>query len=215
MDISWARLWHLLTAVVALAALAAQLVLVVSGASVLVEEDPPGLPARLYRFAAYFTIQSNALVAIGAITLVRDPHRDGRSWRILRLGGVVGIAVTGLVHVTLLRPLLNLEGWSYVCDRLLHVAVPLLAVAGWLAFGPRPRVTAREVGWALGWPVVWLAGTLAVGSLSGWFPYPFLNFDREGWSSVLVACVGITMLLLAGFGAAALVDRRLGPAPPT
>ena len=214
MNSTWARGWHLLTAVVAVVAVIVQLSLVVAGESVLVDEDPPGLVERLYRFFAYFTIQSNILVATAAITLARDPQRDGSTWRVLRLAGVVGIFVTGVVHFFLLRPLLDLDGLGYVCDKLLHVVVPFLAVLGWLAFGPRPRVSLRAIGWALAWPIGWLAWTLVVGRLDGWFPYPFLDHDEEGWVSVLVACVGITVLFLVVFAGAHLADRRLlRPAP--
>ncbi|MGZ4456717.1 MAG: Pr6Pr family membrane protein, partial [Nocardioides sp.] len=160
-----ARWWHVVTAVVAVAALLLQTVLVVSGAAVLAETDPPGLAVRLGRLVSYFTVQSNLLVAVAAVTLARDPLRDGAAWRVLRLAGVVGIAVTGLVHFVLLRPLLDLSGWNYLADKMLHVAVPLLAIVGWAVFGPRPRVSGRTVGLMLLWPVAWLAWTLAVGGL--------------------------------------------------
>lgn len=203
-----ARLWHTLTAVVAVSALVLQLVLVVSGAAVLAETDPPGLVVRLGRFVSYFTIQSNLLVAVAAVTLARDPLRDGPGWRVLRLMGVVGIAVTGLVHFVLLRPLLHLHGWSYVADKLLHLAVPALALVGWAVFGPRPRVTGRTIGLALLWPVAWLVWTLAVGQLSGWYPYPFLDVGVHGWARVIGTSVAVTVLALALFGVALLVDRR-------
>ncbi|MBB6626662.1 Pr6Pr family membrane protein [Nocardioides sp. KIGAM211] len=213
MSHSWARRWHLVTAVVAVAALLLQLVLVVSGSAVLAEQDPPGLALRLGRFASYFTIQSNLLVAVAAITLARDPARDGAGWRVLRLAGVVGIAVTGLVHFVLLRPLLDLDGADYVADKLLHVAVPLLAVVGWVLLGPRPRASVRTAALALLWPLAWLAWTLAVGALSGWYPYPFLDPAEDGAGAVVVACLGITVLVVAFFGAALAVDRRAAPAP--
>src|SRR5690606_28950316 len=104
-----------------------------------------------------------------------DPAADGRLFRVLRLDAIVGITVTGLVHWFLLRPLLSLEGADYVADKLLHVVVPVLAVIGWAAFGPRPRVTAFVVRWALAWPVGWLVVTLVVGAISQWYPYPFLD----------------------------------------
>ena len=213
MSHTWARRWHAVTAVVAVAALLLQLVLVVSGSAVLAEQDPPGLALRLGRFASYFTVQSNLLVAVAAITLARDPARDGAGWRVLRLAGVVGIAVTGLVHVVLLRPLLDLDGADYVADKLLHVAVPLLAVVGWVLLGPRPRASVRTAALALLWPLAWLAWTLAVGALSGWYPYPFLDPAEDGAGAVVVACLGITVLVVAFFGAALAVDRRAAPAP--
>lgn len=206
-----ARGWHLLTAAVTLTALVLQVVLVLQGGRVLDEADPPGLGLRLARLVAYFTIQSNVLVAVATSLLALDPGRDGPAFRALRLAGTVGITVTGLVHFVLLRPLLDLTGADRLADKLLHVAVPLLAVAGWLAFGPRPRTDGRAVAVAFAWPVAWLALTLAVATR--WVPYPFLDFRAEGWAHVAVVCLGITALfaaLIAGFRYA---DRRL-PARP-
>ena len=53
-----------------------------------------------------------------------------------------------------------------------------------------------------------------VGAASGWFPYPFLDFEKEGWGSVLGVCVGITVLFLAIFALVHYLDRRLSPALP-
>ncbi len=210
-----ARGWHTLTAAVTVAALVLQLVLVVQGGRVLDEADPPALGLRLARFAAYFTIQSNLLVAIATTLLARDPSRDGRGFRALRLAATVGITATGLVHFLLLRPLLDLTGADWVADKMLHMVVPLLAVVGWFAFGPRPRIDPRAIGVAFAWPLGWLALTLGVAGATRWVPYPFLDFRVEGWAHVAVVCVGITALfaaLIAGFRYA---DRRLAvqPAP--
>lgn len=209
-----ARRWHLLTAVVVVVALVLQTALVVQGGRVLDEGGEPSLPVRLGRLASYFTIQSNLLVAVAAVTLARNPHQDGRWWRTVRLAGTVGITVTGLVHFVLLRPLLDLDGWDRAADKLLHLVVPVLAVVGWAVFGPRPRVTLREVRRAIVWPLVWLAWTLAVGAISGWYPYPFLDVDVEGWGRVLAASGAVTVLFLALFAAAYRLDGRSRPAPP-
>jgi hypothetical protein len=206
-----ARGWHTLTAAVTIAALVLQLVLVLQGGRVLDEAEPPGLGLRLSRFVAYFTIQSNLLVAVATTLLARDPLRDGPAFRALRLAATVGITVTGLVHFLLLRPLLDLHGADWLADKMLHMAVPLVAVVGWFAFGPRPRVDGRAIAVAFGWPVAWLAVTLAVAAATRWVPYPFLDFREEGWGAVVVVCVAITALytaLLAGFRYA---DRRLAP----
>ncbi|GAA3666377.1 Pr6Pr family membrane protein [Nocardioides ginsengisoli] len=204
-----ARAWHGLTAVVTLAALGLQLWLVVDGAAVLADDDPPSLGIRLARFVAYFTIQSNLLVVVAAVLLTRDPLRDGPAFRALRLAGTVGITVTGLVHFLLLRPLLDLHGASWVADKMLHMAVPLIAVIGWLAFGPRPRVDGRAIAVAFAWPVAWLAVTLVVAGATRWVPYPFLDFREEGWAHVIVVCVAITALFAALIGGYRWADRRL------
>ncbi|KRB72769.1 hypothetical protein ASE01_22255 [Nocardioides sp. Root190] len=203
------RAWHGLTAAVAIGAIGLQLGLVVDGASVLVEEDPPGLGLRLARFVAYFTIQSNVLVAVAAVLLTRSPDRDGPGFRALRLAGTVGITVTGLVHFFLLRPLLELDGASWAADKLLHMVVPALAVIGWFAFGPHPRVEGRAVAITFAWPILWLAVTLVVAATTRWVPYPFLDFREEGWAHVGVVALAITVLFAGLIPGYRYADRRL------
>jgi hypothetical protein len=210
-----AGLVHAVVAVVATAALVLQLVLVVGGSAVLDETDVPPLGVRVVRFFCYFTVQSNILVAVTSWQLARDPRRDGRWWRPARLMALVGIAVTGLVHLVLLRPLLSLDGADWLADKLLHVAVPLLAVVAWFVVGPRPRTAWRTVLEALAWPLVWLAVTLVLGSLTGWYPYPFLDPATGGAGAVVVACLGVTVLFLGLFAGTVALDRRLRPAPET
>jgi hypothetical protein len=209
-----ARAWHAVTAVVAITALVLQLVLVIQGGRVLDETDQPALGVRLARFVAYFTVQSNVLVALTTVQLTRDPGRDGTTWRALRLAAVIGIAVTGVVHFLLLRPLLDLHGADYVADKLLHMVVPVLAVIGWAAFGPRPRTDARAVWLALCWPLAWLAVTLLVGTVSGWYPYPFLDHrEDEGVTGVAASSIGITVFFLLLVWGSSLWDRRAKVAP--
>lgn len=211
---TWARRWHLLTAGVALLAVVLQLVLVVSGSAVLAEGEAPSLAARTGRFFCYFTIQANALVAATTVVLARDPAYDGPRWRVLRGAAIVGITITGLVHFVLLRPLLDLDGLDRLADTLLHLVVPVLAIAGWLIFGPRPRTGLRDLALAFLWPVAWLLVTFAVRAATGWVPYPFLDPAGDGgWAGVAVACVGVTLLFALTALAVYAVDRRLTPRP--
>ena len=208
-----ARRWHALTAAVAAFAVVFQLVLVVQGGTVLDETDPPDLVTRLYRFVSYFTIQSNLLVALTAARLASAPAYDGSVFRVLRAAGLVGIAITGVVHFVLLRPLLDLSGADWAADKLLHMVVPALALAGWAAYGPRPRTTGRVAALAMVWPVGWLAWTLVVGGVSGWYPYPFLDPREDGAGAVVVASVGISVAFVVFLALAALVEARARPAP--
>lgn len=204
-----AQLWHGATVIIGGGALVLQLILVLSGASVLAEEGAPSLATRLLRLVSYFTIQSNVLVVITAIPLIRTVRFDSTLWRVARLAALIGISITGLVHWFFLRPLLQLSGGSLVADKLLHVVVPLLAVVGWLLFGPRPRVTWAALRGALIWPVLWLVATLVVGAVSGWYPYPFLNVGQLGAGPVALAVLGVTLLFLVLGALTKLGDRRL------
>ncbi len=190
-----------------------QTVLVVTGASVLAETEVPPLLTRLGRLASYFTIQSNLLVAVTAVQLARDPSRDGRWWRPVRVAAVVGITVTGLVHFVLLRPLLDLEGASRARR---HAAPPGRAGAGGrrVARSPaRVRGPLARRAPALVWPVAWLVWTLAVGGVTGWYPYPFLDVGAEGAAAVAVTCVGVTAALRRPRRRLSALDRRMPAAP--
>ncbi|WP_196768094.1 Pr6Pr family membrane protein, partial [Streptobacillus moniliformis] len=145
-----------MTFVVCASALVLQTYLVLVGTPVLADVEVPPLDVRVARLVSYFTIQSNVLVAVVTALLTADPARDGRLFRVLRLAMVVAIAVTALVHYVALRPLLHLTGGSWWADLGLHVVVPLLALTGWLAFGPRPRIDLPTAAWALLWPLLWL-----------------------------------------------------------
>lgn len=209
-----ARAWHLVTFVVAAFALVFQLVLVIQGSAVLDEVDAPGTAERVRRFFFYFTIQSNLLVAWTALLLTLARARDDRLFRVLRLDAVLGITVTGVVHWFLLRPILDLEGASYVADKLLHVVVPLLAVIGWLVFGPRGLLSRRDVLPALAWPVVWLIVILATGPIADWYPYPFLDVSEHGFGVVLLNSLGITVLFVALALGLVWADRRIPGGKP-
>jgi hypothetical protein len=67
--------------------------------------------------------------------------------------GLTAIAVTFLVFHVVLSRLLDLNSWAQAADQFHHTVVPLLAISGWLMFGPR-GLTKRSRGQA-GHPVPW------------------------------------------------------------
>jgi hypothetical protein len=212
-----ARAFHLLVFLVAAGAVVLQLVLVVQGGQHLGDTDPdvdaagsPDLGTRLVRFGSYLTIWFNALVAGTEVLLAAQADRSGgRVFRALRLDALVLAVGGGTVHWFLLRPLLDLHGADYWADKLLHIAVPLLCLVGWLVFGPRGLVTPRDVAAFLVLPVGWLAYTLVRGAFVDWYPYPFVDVDRHGLGVVLLNCLAISALMLVLALGAMWLDRRL------
>ena len=115
----------------------------------------------------------------------------------------------GVVHFFFLRPLLDLHGADLLADKLLHMVVPLLAVVGWLVFGPRERASREDLVPFLVVPVVWLVYTLVRGALVDWYPYPFIDVGEHGYGVVLLNALGISAFLVGLAFLAFGVDRRL------
>lgn len=203
------RVWHLAIVLVCLAALAAQLALVISGANVLAGAVRPSTAIRLVRFFSYFTIQSNLLAMGTSALLAARPERDGPTWRVARVAALVGITVTFVVYFVALRPLARHGGVPWFTNVAFHYVVPLLTIGGWLLFGPRPRIDRASLVRHLAWPVAYLVWVLAFGAATGWYPYPFFNAARVGYPQALLAALVITLVLLAVGWTYHTLDRRL------
>ena len=104
-----------------------------------------GAAARLNVFC-FFTIQSNLILALTCLLLAAGIASSATWFRVLRLIGVVGIALTFVVFQAVLRDLQDLTGLHALADFLLHTLSPILGVGGWLLFGPR-RLTSVSVVW--------------------------------------------------------------------
>ena len=205
------RAGNALLGVLILAAVGVQLTLVVRGEHVLVTERGvlPSVSTRIIRFLSYFTIQSNLLVAVTGLWLAVEPSGRHRLWQVLRLNALVGITVTGIIYVTLLRPLVHLSGVPKLTDIAFHYVAPIAAVVLWLACGPRRRVSDGVLGWSLVWPALYVGYTLAHGAASHWYPYPFVDVTAIGYATALRNGAGIALLLL-GLGVLfRWVDRAL------
>ncbi|WP_447005636.1 Pr6Pr family membrane protein [Saccharothrix isguenensis] len=211
------RVWHAVLAAVIAAALITQLVLLFTGGADVnsghAEAQAP-LGVRLLRLFSYFTIQSNLFVLAVSLTLVLNPRRDGRGWRVARLDALLGIAITGIVFDLVLAPLVHPVGVAWWVNLGFHRLAPLMAVLGWLLFGPRPRVDRATVARALLlWPVLWIAYTFVHGAITGWYPYPFLDATALGFAvalrnALLVLVVAVVLALVAK-----LLDAKLRPTP--
>lgn len=208
---SLGTVWQLVTVAVIAASLVAQTWLVIIGRTDVNSGASTALlprATRLVNLFSYFTIQSNILVLIGGIRLLIDPALRRTAWRVVRLDGLLGIVITGLVYVVVLRPASGPSGIFAWVNAGLHYLAPVLTLVGWLLFGPRPRITARVIGLALIWPLAWVGYTLIRGLITGWYPYPFLDLHELGTALVL-RNLGFVVVLTAVLLALLKVADRL------
>lgn len=201
-----ARAWFLVTAVAVVVAIGIQLPETAATAD-------GWFSTPLYRVLnlfTFFTICSNLLVGLASALLVIRPDRRSTAFDVLRLTGVVAIAVTGVVYHLLLAGLVELSPVGALSNLLTHTVVPLLGVVGWLLFGPRGRTSWRVVALTLVFPLGWLAFTLVRGPLAGgWYPYPFLDISELGLGTVLLNGFGIGVVFLGLSAGAHALDRVL------
>lgn len=212
---SVARVAHALTAAVAGVGVIWQLVLVLQGVNVLTDDDGslPSAGRRVVQFLSFFTIESNILVAIGGTLLALHPDLRRRGGQVVRLMGLIGIAVTGIIFATVLRTQVDLHGAAAVTNALLHYVSPAMALVFWVLFGPRPRLDGWIVSRALIWPLVYMVYIVVYGAFTDWYPYPFVDVVDHGYLVVVIRAV-LVLLLLVGIAAiVSLLDRHLPAAP--
>lgn len=209
------RAWNAAVAVLVLFGLVLQVIIAIR-----VSGHPPSsatgsvrgasLVGRLIRVLSFFTVQSNILCGVVCAQLAQRRDRDGRGWRVLRLDAVLGITVTGIIYSTVLARVHEPNGAAETTtNTIFHYIVPVMVVLGWLAFGPRPRITGRIVLWSLSFPALWLAYTLVRGAIWHWYPYPFLDVVSHGYLRVLLNSVLVTVVLGAVGAVFAVADRQL------
>lgn len=169
----------------------------------------PGLGARVFNLFCYFTVQSNLIVGVTTALLALRLERTSTVFAVFRLAGVVAILVTFVVFHTVLSGLQELSGKAAFSDFVFHTLVPLLALAGWVAFGPRGLISWRVAALTLLFPLLWGAFTLVRGPLVDFYPYPFVDVRSLGYPRVLVNVVLVGVLFYGLAAAAVALDRRL------
>jgi hypothetical protein len=210
MDGRWARPLFAATAAAVLAGLIIQIG-VSSGNTSVFGGTALGRSLNIF---AFFTIQSNVIVGATTFLLAINPSRSSAVFRVFRMMGLVGITVTGVVFHVVLSHLLELDTWAEAANQLQHTVVPVLTIAGWLAFGPRALTSARIAKLSVLFPAFYMAFAMIRGAFDGFYPYPFANATNLGYLKVVINGFWIALLFVALAAGATALDKRLA-APPT
>ena len=170
--------------------------------------DNDGSLVNMY---SYFTIQSNLLMLVSAVLLAIKPDRTGMVFEAVRMAGLVGITVTGVVFATVLEGAIELEGQELWNDRIFHYIIPAMAVIGYLLL--RPRTTFHKSAYLfLLWPLAWITYTLIRAEVADPkfrgengttmnVPYDFLDIDLHGgWAVALASLIVLVLTLGIAWG---------------
>jgi hypothetical protein len=166
---------------------------------------------RLLDTFAFFTIESSLLIGVTAFLLFLNLARQRALFRRLWLVGLTAITMTGVGYHWLLSEDHDPTGLADLGNTIVHYLVPIMAVAGFAAFGPRGMASTRLVALTPLFLVTWGAFTLIRGELTdpAWYPYPFVDIAAKGWARVIANGIGLAALYVAVAFAFLLLDRRL------
>lgn len=174
-------------------------------------------PARVLNVFCFFTTQSNLVLAVTCAWLAIGGPTRSLLFRVLRMIGVVGIALTFIVYHFALSGLHDLTGEAAFADVMLHTVSPILGVGGWLLFGPRRLTSTVVVWWTTAYVAVWGLFTMIRGAIverdgAHFYPYPFMDPSDKGYLRVALNLVVVAAVFFGlAFAAHALdgwLDRR-------
>jgi len=159
------------------------------------------------RFFSYFTILTNSLVAICAFYLLLPTTSAVKQFfeKNATLTAItVYILIVGLVFNTLLRPTAELNGPHLLLSEIFHTAVPLLFLFFWIRYVPKHHLSYKSLPKWMIYPLIYVIYTLLHGIYSQFYPYPFIDASKLGFSTALTN--GIFVLLAFVILAALLIS---------
>ena len=127
---------------------------------------------------------------------------------------MVAIATVGILYHALLANQFPTEGLGWWADLGLHTVMPAGFAAWWLAFAPK-AVRWSDVPHWLVWPAAYAAYALIRGSMTGFWPYGFLDADTLGWPHLARNLGALLVALLLLSLAVAALARILHSDKPT
>lgn len=148
-------------------------------------------------FFSYFTIEVNILVVVMFLlsALAIAAHKESRRLDALRGMSTTFILVVGIGFAILLAGLEGAVLTAVPWDNLvLHYIIPVAVLVDYLVDPPRTRLQLRQcLNWLV-FPIAYVAYSLSRGALTGWYPYPFLDPDHNGYRAVAITILGLFAL---------------------
>ena len=184
------------------------LILVAIGTQLIIQVQ---IGYSVVNFFSFFTNLSNLFAAFvllrGAARLIVRQAPSARD-DVLRTAAAVYMTVVGIVYMILLRnvDLGSLLPWV---NTVLHYIMPVVVVAEWLFQPPTTKLRARRILTLQLFPFIYLIYVLVRGSITSWYPYPFLNpLISGGYRAVAGYVVGILVLFVIVSWAALTVGNK-------
>lgn len=143
---------------------------------------------------SFFTVLTNTLAAI-VLTAWVWPSRT-RSWLSspsVRAATVAYMVMVGIVYSLILRHTWDPQGLQKLADIVLHDIMPPAFALYWLVFWRTGTLHWSRVPSWLAYPLLYLGYSLLHGSMTGWYPYLFLDAGALGYERVILVATVFTL----------------------
>ena len=164
------------------------------------------------RYFSYFTVLTNALVAVTVTApLVAPRSGAGRFFSLPSARAAVAgyIALVGISYSLLLRHVWDPKGLARVSDVTQHDVVPALYALLWVIFEPKGALRWSDALRWLVYPLIYLAFAMAQGAATGFYPYHFIDAGKLGYSGALAGTVQLVVAFLLIALVLLIVDRAM------
>ena len=155
------------------------------------------------QFFSYFTILTNLLVTVYCTIQLSRLFNGSKNNRPESLTALtVFILIVGIVYHVALKPIWNPEGLHMILSEIHHTVVPLGTALLWISDPNKNKLDLKRLLLWLIYPILYISFVLIRGNFSDFYPYPFLNVNELGLSSVIknsLLLLGIMIIMLVGF----------------
>ncbi|HTQ63556.1 MAG TPA: Pr6Pr family membrane protein [Puia sp.] len=162
---------------------------------------------KTINFFSYFTILSNILIAFSLTIIATKPgSKAGRFFSnpSVQSALAVYIIMVMTMYILFLKETWNPQGWQWIADVKLHYLIPILYIVYWIIFVPKGQTHwMNSIVWLI-YPLCYLVYTLIRGAISGFYPYPFIDVHKLGYThsllnafKIMIGFIGIGLLIIA------------------
>jgi hypothetical protein len=164
----------------------------------MMENRVVSVPGTLLRFFAFFTIDTNIIVALCfTFIFLGNKYRLGRFFSKASTITAIAVYITivGIVYNVILRSIWDPQGMQKIVDELLHSVIPALFIVFWLLYVPIEQLKWKNAFSWLVYPIIYMIYALIHGNSAKWYPYPFVDVNELGFKKALLNAGGILLVI--------------------
>lgn len=177
----------------------------------LIQNRQADIPETIIRFFSFFTILTNILVALYFTSRISIFKNTSLS-KLSNSGNLTAltafILVVGLVYQIILRSTWKPTGLQIIIDELLHSVIPLFVFLYWMKFADKNDLIFKNIKIWFWYPVVYFLFIIIRGHFSNFYPYPFVNVTKIGYTQVFINAVLVSLFFLFIMGTLIFIGNK-------